>query len=70
MKKRRNITVLYFALFYLMYFFYFATFCVSCWNIRYYDPHLVAFILGIVSTYIVFLILHHDILKVEKYKRK
>ena len=70
MKKRRNLIVLYFAEFYLAYFFYFARFCGSCWNIKYYNPHALAFVLGIASTYIIFLILHRDVLMVERYKRK
>ncbi|MFC1704741.1 hypothetical protein ACFLZ6_00250 [Nanoarchaeota archaeon] len=70
MRRRRNLVVLYFAEFYLLYFFYFARFCKVCWNIKYYNPHAAAFVLGVISTYIVFLILHEDILRVERYKRK
>ena len=70
MKKRRYLTVLYFAEFYLLYYFYFAAFCKSCWNIKYYNPHILGVVLGLVSMYIIFLILHRDVLMVERYKRK
>lgn len=69
MKKRMYAVVLYFAGFYLMYFFYFARFCSACWNIRFYDPHLAGFLVGIVSTYGVFRVLHGDMLRLERYKK-
>jgi len=70
MKKRRYITILYFVEFYLLYYFYFSLFCKSCWNIKYYNPHIAGFLLGLASMYIIFLILHSDVLMVERYKRK
>ena len=69
MKKRRYAVVFYFAGFYLCYFFYFAAFCKSCWNIKYYNPYLVSFVLGVASMYIIYLILHADVLRIERYKR-
>ena len=70
MMPKRYTVVLSFIFFYLAYLYLFARYCAACWSIRYYNPHLAAFTTGLLSAYIIFLIICRDEIRLEKYKRK
>ncbi len=69
MRKRKYTVLGYIAGFFLMYYFYFGAFCRTCWVVRYLNPLWISLVLSTISSFIVFLVCHEDLIRIEKYKR-
>jgi len=59
-KHKKYIVLVYFLLFFLVFYFALTLLCESCWQSRFYNPFLFAFIFAIALTYIIFLITHES----------